>query len=100
MLDIGYLDIGRDYPIGKKLDNLCPKLLQFLMRQHANTPIRQYANAPTTFSTFPLLNFSTKKDIKILGYWQIKVRQSLVRQSSSRCRIGRGGSSLSGLTGD
>jgi hypothetical protein len=34
--------IDRDCPMGKKFDNLCPKLLHFLMRQ--------CANAPSTFS--------------------------------------------------
>jgi hypothetical protein len=61
LLDIGILaKIGRDYPIGKKLDNLCYKLLHL--------PIRQYANTPTTFSTFQLLPYNGYWEIKILGY--------------------------------
>jgi UDP-N-acetylglucosamine 1-carboxyvinyltransferase len=46
---IGYwilAKIDRDCPIGKKLDNLCPKLLHFLMRQYANAPTKPAATPP------------------------------------------------------
>jgi hypothetical protein len=46
-------------PIGKKLDNLCPKHLHFLMRQYANTP--------TTFSTFQLFHFSSETCVRFLS---------------------------------